>query len=65
MNSDDPQDEMMKGEALIRANFGIPVDHLSIEDYSRLLAEALWLESWRLRNKAHVLAHLFGADKKK
>ncbi len=63
MNSDNPEDELLKGDALIRANFQIEPSRLSEEDYPRLLAEALWIETWRLRCKADMLAQLFGDPK--
>ena len=55
------EDELLKGEALILANFGLSTQGMSPDTYARLLAQAMWLESWRLRNQAQMIAQLFGA----
>lgn len=62
MNSDNPEDELLKGEALIRANFHIDPDTLSPSSWAKLYAEAIWLETWRLKNTAELLARMFGTD---
>lgn len=51
---------MMKMEALVRANFGTDPGGLGAEEWARLASEALWLETWRLRNLAQALARLYG-----
>ena len=61
MATEAAEDELLKGEALIRANFGISTEGMTPETYARLMAQALWLESWRLRNQAQMIAQLFGA----
>lgn len=53
------------GDALIRANFRVDPAALSPDEWARLMAEAIWLETWRLHNQAEMLAHLFGADVKR
>lgn len=60
MDSASDEDEMMKGDALIRANFGVDPSTLSEEMWARLCAEAMWIETWRLRCKAEMLGRLFG-----
>lgn len=55
------EDEMMKGDALIRANFGTDPGALTETEWARLCAEALWIETWRLRNQAEMIARLFGS----
>ena len=52
--------EMMKGDALIRANFGVDPSALGEDEWARLCAEAVWVETWRLRNMAELLGRLFG-----
>jgi hypothetical protein len=50
--------------ALIRANFNINPSNLSDEEFAQLFAEAVWLEGWRLKNQAEMLASVFGGKKK-
>ena len=54
------EDEMMKGEALIRANFGVEPGGLSESEWSRLVCQAVWIETWRLRNMAEMIGRMFG-----
>lgn len=61
MATEAAEDELLKGEALILANFGLSTQGMSPDTYARLLAQAMWLESWRLRNQAQMIAQLFGA----
>jgi hypothetical protein len=49
------------GNVLIRANFGLEPERLSLGKWSDLYAEAQWLEQWRLVNKAEMLVRLFGS----
>ena len=54
-----------KGCALIRAN--LHADALQADTYgewAELYAQALWLERWRLRNQAEMIAALFGEKKR-
>jgi len=37
----------------------------SAEDWAALYGEALWLERWRNKNKAELIARLFGDGKKR
>jgi hypothetical protein len=48
------------GNVLIRANFGLEPEKLSLSQWSDLCAEAQWLEQWRLTNKAEMLVRLLG-----
>lgn len=64
MDSADEHDEMMMGDALIRSNFHTDPASLSPSEWARLFAEAVWLESWRLRNHSRALAALFGVGQK-
>jgi hypothetical protein len=48
------------GNVLIRANFSLEPEKLSLSKWSDLYAEAQWLEKWRLNNKAEMLVKLFG-----
>ena len=61
MDSEKEEDELMKGEALIRSNFGLDPSGLSEEMWAKLFAEAVWLETWRLKNQAEMLGRLFGS----
>jgi hypothetical protein len=54
---------LLKGNALIRANFGTDPQELSGERWAQLFAEALWIEQWRLKNQAELLAAMFGKTK--
>jgi RES domain-containing protein len=54
----------LKGDALIRANFGVDPAELSDEKWARLFAEAVWIEQWRLKNQAEMLAIMFGGKKR-
>jgi hypothetical protein len=46
---------------LIRANFGVDTGSLGDLEFAKLYNEALWIESYRLRNLADLLAAMFGA----
>ena len=50
------------GNVLIRANFGLVPESLSLSKWSDLYAEAQWLEQWRLSNQAEMLVRLFGGE---
>ena len=54
-----------KGCALIRANLGIDPTKDSYEDWAANYAEALWLETWRMKNQAEMIAALFGGGRGK
>jgi hypothetical protein len=53
----------LKGDALIRANFGVNPAELEYEQWAKLFAEAVWIEGWRLKNQAEMLSMLFGGRK--
>lgn len=62
----DDEDTFAKGCALIRANLHVDIESVgSAEDWAALYGEALWLERWRNKNKAELIARLFGSDKKR
>lgn len=64
MAESDDEDGFAKGCALIRANLHVDVDKIeSGEEWARLYAEAIWLERWRNRNHAELIASLFGDGK--
>lgn len=57
----DTEDTFAKGCALIRANLHMNADEIeSEEDWAALYGQALWLERWRNRNRAELIASLFG-----
>lgn len=62
----DDEDGFAKGCALIRANLNVNADNIETEeDWAALYAQAIWLESWRNKNKAELIARLFGEKKKR
>lgn len=62
----DDEDGFAKGCALIRANLNVNADNIETEeDWAALYAQAIWLESWRNKNKAELIARLFGDGKKR
>lgn len=59
-------DGFAKGCALIRANLNVNADDIETEeDWAALYVQAIWLERWRNKNKAELLARLFGEKKKR
>lgn len=59
MSLDDEEDEIQKGNALIRANLHIDPYELSPENWALFYNQAVWLEGFRLRNTAKMLVRLF------
>ena len=59
----DEEDGFEKGCALIRANLGIDPMIGDYEDWARNYAQALWLERWRLKNTADMLAKMIGGER--
>lgn len=55
----DESDYLLKALALIRANFHIDPKTLSDEEFGMLFSQAIWLESWRLKNLAEMVTKLF------
>ena len=57
----DTEDTFAKGCALIRANLRVNSDGIKTEEeWAALYNQALWLERWRNRNHAEMIASLFG-----
>ena len=50
----DEEDEIQKGNALIRANLHVDPYGLSPEDWALYYNQATWLEGFRLRNTAKM-----------
>ncbi|MCM1446429.1 MAG: hypothetical protein NC044_08500 [Prevotella sp.] len=66
MADEDDEDTFAKGCALIRANLHVDVDEIAeAEDWAALYGEALWLERWRNKNLAELIARLFGEEKRR
>ena len=59
----DSEDGFEKGCALIRANLGIDPTKGDYEDWADNYAQALWIEKWRLKNQAEMIARMFGGEK--
>ena len=58
---DDDGDSYTKCCALIRANLGKDPTTGSAEDFAADYNQALWLENWRLRRTAEMIARILGA----
>lgn len=63
MSLDDEKDEIPKGDALIRANLHLNPNKLTPEEWALSYNQAVWLESFRLRNTAKMLVQLFDGNK--
>lgn len=64
MADSDHEDTFAKGCALIRGNLHVNADEIETEtEWAALYAQALWLERWRNRNQADLIASLFGEQK--
>ena len=64
MAESDDEDGFAKGCALIRANLHVDIDKIETEEeWAQLYSEAIWLERWRNRNRAELIASLFGEVK--
>lgn len=63
LSDSDNEDGFEKGCALIRANLGIDPTNGDYEEWAENYAQALWLEKWRLKNQAELLARMFGGKK--
>lgn len=50
--------------ALIRANLGMDPKEMDTESFAEAYCQAVWLEQFRLRNHAELLAAMFGGKKK-
>lgn len=53
----------MKMNALIRSNLGANPAELTTKEYAEAYSQAIWLEEFRLRNLAELLAAMFGGKK--
>ena len=60
-----PEDELLKMSALIRANMGLNPAELNEMEFAEAYAQAVWLESFRLKNTAELLVAVLGGKKKK
>lgn len=65
LSESDREDGLEKGCALIRANLGIDPAAGDYDDWAAHYAQALWLEQWRMRNLAEMIAWLFSDGKQK
>ena len=53
------------GDTRTVANLHVDADEIeTAEDWARLYNEALWLERWRNRNRAELIAELFGEKRR-
>ena len=59
----DPADELMQGDALIRANFNLDPENLNEEKWAKLFCEAVWIEQERLKNLGMLICQMWnGCD---
>ena len=61
----DASSELMRMSALIRSNLGTAPSGMSEKEYAEAYCQAIWLEQFRLRNQAEMLAAIFGGKKGK
>lgn len=59
LSDEDKEQAIVKGCALIRANFHIDPHGLTYEQWADMFTQACWLERTRLVNLATVLSKLF------
>lgn len=60
----DNADTFAKGCALIRANLHVAEEEIESEgEWAQLYVRAIWLERWRNRNLAELIAGLFSDGK--
>ena len=55
----------MRMSALIRSNLGTDPSRMSEKEYAEASCQTVWLEQFRLRNQAEMLAAMFGGKKGK
>lgn len=55
----------MRMSALIRSNLGTNPSGMTEKEYAEAYCQAIWLEQFRLRNQAEMLAAIFGGKKGK
>ena len=55
----------MKMSALIRSNLGLDPSGLATKEYAEAYCQAIWLEEFRMRNLAELIAAMFGGKKRK
>jgi len=60
---DDTSGELMKMNALIRANLGMDPKKMDNAEFAEAYNEAMWIEQFRLRNQAEMLSVIFGGKK--
>jgi len=53
-------DEILKGNALIRANFGIDPSIIEEKDWVELYQQAQWLERFRMKQQFEIMKSVFG-----
>ncbi len=52
-------------DALIKSNLGLETKKMSPMEFAEAYCQAVWLESFRLRNQAELLSAMFGGKKKR
>lgn len=56
----DESDYLPKAMALIRAHFNVDPKNLTDEEFGMLFSQAIWLEGWRMKNLAEMVAKILG-----
>lgn len=61
----DDEDTFAKGCALIMSNLNVNVEQITTEEeWAELYSKAIWLERWRNKNHAEMIAALFREKKR-
>jgi hypothetical protein len=55
----------MRMSALIRSNLGADPEKMDNLQFAEAYGQAIWIEEFRMRNQAEMLAAMFGGKKKK
>ena len=53
----------MKMNALIKSNLGENTNGMTEEQFAEAYCQAVWIEEFRLRNQAEMLAAMFGGKR--
>ena len=57
--------ELMRMSALIRSNLGADPEIMNNLKFAEAYSQAIWIEEFRMRNQAEMLAAMFGGKKGK
>ncbi len=63
ISNEDGEDEIQKGNALIRHYFKISPESIADKKWAELVQEALWLKRYEMRNLAELVSAMFSSKK--